>query len=115
MRFEQQVIPHLHRGGMLRREVLQVGLLGAFGMTLDGAYGARPVHAETPRARAKGVILVWMPGGPPQMQFWDPKPDSPAECRGTAKPLKTSAPGVEIGHRLPLIAKQAHRFALVRS
>ena len=61
------------------------------------------------------MIVVWMPGGPPQMQFWDPKPDLPAECRGTAKPIKTSAPGLEVGHRLPLTAQQGHHFALVRS
>jgi len=115
MNHEQQVVPHHHRGGMLRREVLQVGLLGAFGLAADTAYASGAAPGGERKARAKAVIVVWMPGGPPQMQFWDPKPDSPAECRGTAKPLKTSAPGVAIGHRLPLIAKQAHRFALIRS
>lgn len=116
---ETQVIPHLHRGGMIRREVLQVGMLGAFGLAMDAALGGRALRADTPQprtfGRAKSVVLVWMPGGPPHMQFWDPKPDSPADCRGTAKPIKTSAPGLEIGARLPLIAKQAHLFSIVRS
>jgi uncharacterized protein (DUF1501 family) len=104
---------HEHAGGMLRREILQVGFLGAFGLLLDHAVAA-PAPAEA-AGSAKAVIVIWMPGGPPQMHFWDPKPDSPAQCRGSARPLKTSAPGIEIGHRLPLIAQQAHRFALVRS
>jgi len=118
---ETQVIPHFHRGGMLRREVLQVGMLGAFGLTMDAAVGSHPVRAgeivSQPRTfgKAKSVVLVWMPGGPPQMQFWDPKPDSPPECRGTAKPIKTSASGLEIGARLPLTAKQGHLFSIVRS
>jgi hypothetical protein len=104
---------------MLRREVLQVGMLGAFGLAMDAALGDRAAQAATGApgsfGRAKSVVLEWMPGGPPHMQFWDPKPDSPADCRGTAKPLKTSAPGLEIGARLPLIAKQAHLFSIVRS
>jgi hypothetical protein len=109
---------HEHRrGGMLRREVLQVGFLGACGLTLDAAFGPAAGAAQPAGTfgRAKQVILIWMPGGPPQMHFWDPKPDSPSQCRGTARPLKTSAPGVEIGHRLPMIAQQAHHLALVRS
>ncbi|HTE17384.1 MAG TPA: DUF1501 domain-containing protein [Armatimonadota bacterium] len=110
-----QVIPHFHRSAMCRREVLQVGFSGALGMSMLSAFGPRRAEAAAKGPKAKGVILVWMPGGPPQMQFWDPKPDSPAECRGTAKPIKTPAPGLEIGHRLPLIAQQGHRFALVRS
>jgi hypothetical protein len=88
-------------------------MLGALGTSMAAAFPGRA--AAAPRQRAKGVILVWMPGGPPQMQFWDPKPDSPSQCRGTAKPIDTSAPGVQIGARLPLIAKQMHRLALVRS
>jgi uncharacterized protein DUF1501 len=110
----EHLAAHLHGSAICRREILQVGFLGAFGVEMGSAFAPRRVQAA-PRARAKSVILVWMPGGPPQMQFWDPKPDSPAECRGTAKPLQTSAPGLEIGHRLPLIAKQGRHFAVVRS
>src|SRR3569833_990132 len=110
-----QVIPHIHRGGMLRRELLQIGFLGALGTGMTSVLGARPAAAAGKGPRAKGIILVWMPGGPPQMQFWDPKPAAPVECRGTGKPIKTSAPGVESGHRLPLTAQQAKHFALVRS
>lgn len=119
MSHSTQVFPHFHRSGMLRRELLQVGMLGAMGVSMAGAFGARPARASAAGkpipAKAKGVILIWMPGGPPQMQFWDPKPDSPAECRGTAKPIKTTADGVQIGARLPMTAKQGHNFALIRS
>src|SRR5690606_12856942 len=81
---ETQIIPHIHQGGMLRREVLQVGMLGAFGLMLESAYRPRRAHAAAQSrtfGRAKSVVVVWMPGGPPQMHFWDPKPDSPEECR----------------------------------
>lgn len=114
---ESQVIPHIHRGGMHRRELLQVGFLGAFGTSMAGAFAPRPAAAAPSPVfgKARGVVVIWMPGGPPQMQFWDPKPDSPSQCRGTARPIKTTAPGIEIGARLPLIAKQGHLFSLVRS
>jgi len=61
------------------------------------------------------VILVWMPGGPPHMQLWDLKTGSPAECRGSARPIPTSAPGIELGHWLPQTARQAHHLALLRT
>lgn len=105
---------HSHqRVGLYRRELLQVGFLGAFGMMLPEAFAAPPARPRGPGA--KNVILVWMPGGPPQMQLWDLKPDSPSQCRGTAQPIKTSAPGIVLGSRLPLLAKVAHHLALVRT
>jgi hypothetical protein len=118
---ENRVPRHIHRVGVSRRELLQVGFLGAFGMWMSEAIDPLRAlaHASTAsgevRSRAKSVILVWMPGGPPQMQLWDLKPDSPSQCRGTAQPIKTSAPGIQLGSRLPLTAKQAHHLALVRT
>jgi hypothetical protein len=97
---------HTHRTGIFRRELLQVGLLGALGMTLPSAFAAAP--AQQPKRRdpkAKSVILVWMPGGPPQMHLWDLKPDSPSQCRVTAQPIPTSVPGMRLGHQMPQIAK----------
>jgi Protein of unknown function (DUF1501) len=105
---------HLHRTGICRRELLQVGFLGALGMTLAEVLGPPAASAGT-RRRAKSVILVWMPGGPPQMQLWDLKPDSPSGMRGSARPIRTSAPGLELGHWLPLTARQAHHLALLRT
>lgn len=106
--------PHLHRVGICRRELLQVGFLGAFG--LSGR--SLPVHAseslrKSPRVRS--ILLIWMPGGPPQMQLWDVKPDSPSQCRGSAQPIKTSAPGLELGRWLPKTAKVAHHLAVLRT
>lgn len=103
---------HRHRAGMARRELLQVGLLGALGIESTPAFGQAVAR---PRGRAKHVILVWLPGGPPQMQLWDLKPDSPAECRGSARAIRTSAPGIVFGQWLPETAKVAHHLALVQT
>lgn len=108
--------PHVHRVGMFRRELLQIGFLGALGLTLPELMAATAQAAGARRRpKASRVILVWMPGGPPHQQLWDLKPDSPAQCRGTATPIKTSAPGVVLGSRLPMTAKVAHHLALVRT
>src|SRR5688500_11886947 len=113
---QRKPFSHIHRVGVRRREVLQIGFLGAFGMFMPEALAAPAAGKPggAPR-RAKSVILVWMPGGPPQMALWDLKPDSPAQCRGSAEPIKTSAPGMQFGSRLAMTAQQAHHLCLVRT
>ena len=113
---------HQHNVGIKRRELLQIGFLGAVGMMAQSAFAAnRPLPREVMRAakgrgaKAKSVILVWMPGGPPQMHLWDLKPDSPAQCRGTAQGIKTNVPGMTFGYQMPQIAKIADKLALVRT
>lgn len=110
-----RAMPHQHRIGICRREVLQVGFLGAFGASMGDAFAARNAAAAGRPARVKSVILVWMPGGPPQMLLWDLKPDSPTQCRGSAQPIRTSAPDLQFGHYLPKTAWQANHLALLRS
>src|SRR4029077_20155222 len=61
------------------------------------------------------VILIWLPGGPPHLDTYDLKPDAPAEYRGPFRPIQTNVPGVEVGEHLPLHAKVADRYALIRS
>jgi hypothetical protein len=112
-----QLIPHRHPTGFCRREVLQVGFLASLGMTLPDLCRPRPASASGGRGfgAAKHVLVVWLPGGPSQMQLWDLKPDSPTQAKGTAVPIKTSAEGIEIGHVLPKVAGQMHHVALIRS
>jgi hypothetical protein len=106
-------VPHQHRVGICRRELLQVGFLGAFGMS-GLSLPARAAASRQPR-RIRSILLIWMPGGPPQMQLWDVKPDSPSQCRGTAQPIKTSASGLELGKWLPKTAKVAHHLSVLRT
>jgi hypothetical protein len=89
-----------------RREFLGTGL-GALGLA-----GAAP--ARTP-GRAKSVILIFNAGAPSQIDLWDPKPDAPAEVRGPFKPIATDVPGLRVTELLPRLARQAKRYAVVRS
>jgi len=65
--------------------------------------------------RAKSVILLFLSGGPPQHETFDPKPEAPSEIRGHFRPIRTSVPGVQFCETLPHTARIAHRFAVIRS
>jgi hypothetical protein len=89
-----------------RREWLRVGGLGAFGLGLarllqpvawTGA-GARVAAEGLPApgtgfGRAKSCILLFLAGGPPQHETFDPKPDAPSEIRDVFRSIRTSVPG----------------------
>ncbi len=61
----------------------------------------------------KSCILLWMPGGPSQLDTFDPKPDH--ENGGEFKPIQTSVPGIQIGEHLPQVAQLAEHLAIIRS
>ena len=65
------------------------------------------------KKRHKAAILLWMGGGPSTMDLWDLKPG--ASTGGQFKQISTSADGVAICEHLPLMAKQMHHMAIVRS
>ena len=61
------------------------------------------------------MILVWLPGGAPHTETYDLKPEAPIEYRGVFQPVETVVPGLEVCELLPLHAKVADRFSLIRS
>ncbi|WP_171471711.1 DUF1501 domain-containing protein [Frigoriglobus tundricola] len=95
--------------GVDRRDVLRIGALGAAGgatgLSLDNvlrAQEARPAAGDPTFGRARSCILVFLAGGPPQHETFDPKPDAPREIAGAFEPIATSVPGVHISGYLPL-------------
>src|SRR4029079_18955801 len=103
--------------GVRRREFLQIGCLGAAGLSLPDLFRAR-AQASSPApgaGRARACILLFMGGGPPQMDTFDLKPDAPAGVRGEFPPIATSVPGTQISSLLPALAQQAHRYAILRT
>ena len=64
------------------------------------------------KKNGKSAILLWMGGGPSTMDIWDLKPDAPTG--GPFKPVSTTG-DVEICEHMPLMAKQMHNMAIVRS
>jgi hypothetical protein len=65
--------------------------------------------------RAKRCILLFLTGGPPQHDTFDPKPTAPDRIRGELKPIDTAVPGIQISELLPKFARQADKCCIVRS
>ena len=101
-----------------RREVLRVGGLAGLGLTLPWLFAAQGRAAGNQRptfGRAKQVIVLFLHGGHPQQETFDPKPEGPSEVRGEFGAIPTSLPGVQFSELLPQTATLAHRLAVVRS
>jgi uncharacterized protein (DUF1501 family) len=71
--------------------------------------------AAVPRRTARGVIVLLLEGGMSHLDTWDPKPDAPAEIRGEFGTIATTIPGLRVGEHLPMLARQTHRFNLLRA
>jgi hypothetical protein len=107
---------------LTRRQLLRAGL-GMLGLSLpewlglrrlaQASGGTRSRRAGGGRARACIVFFCW--GGVSQLETWDPKPEAPSEYRGDYRSIATAVPGIRLGEYLPLLARQTHRLALVRS
>jgi len=98
-----------------RRWFLQTGIAGVAGLSMAGLLRCQARAVTSGAGAHKAVILIWLSGGPSQLDTWDPKPDAPSEVRGPFGSIATSVPGVRLGEHLPLQARIMHRLALIRS
>ena len=104
---------HRLNGRMDRREVVSAGVCSVLGWTLSDQLRAEAALPSPKRERS--CILLWLRGGPSSIDMWDLKPDAPPEVRGPFKPISTNVSGIRISEHLPLLAKCADKFCLVRS
>lgn len=100
--------------GFTRRELLQVGAIGALGLRLPDVLRLRAIGGQE-RQSARAMILLWLWGGPSQLDTFDPKPKAPIEYRGPYAPIATNVPGIEISELLPKLAQRADRYTILRS
>ena len=100
--------------GFHRRDFLQIGSAGLLGLTLPQLLQAE-ARAAAGKAKAKGVILVWLAGGPATIDMWDNKPEAPEGIRGEFKSIDTRARGVQFSEYLPKMAGVADKISVVRS
>jgi len=102
--------------GLSRRTFLRIGGLGMGGLALPQLLRAESESGGNGRSLGqKSVIMIYLPGGPPHQDTFDLKTNAPSEIRGEFKPIPTSVPGTQICELLPLLAKQAHRYTIIRS
>jgi hypothetical protein len=99
--------------GVTRRELLRVGSLSAFGLTVTDALRRRA--AAESESSLRNCILIWLDGGPSHLDTFDLKPQAPVEVRGDFKPRATNVPGVQICEHFTRLATMMDRVCLIRS
>src|SRR5688572_29410744 len=103
-------------GGPTRRRFLQAGAAGLVGLNLPNCLAMKAAGAvDENKAEIKNCITLFLVGSPGHVDTFDMKPNAPADIRGPFKPTKTNVPGIEICEHLPLMAKLADKFSLIRS
>ncbi len=104
-------------GPVSRRSFLEVGGVSMLGLGLSDVLRYEAAAKEVGKLVDKdtSVIFVWLPGGPPHMETYDMKPEAPSEYRGDFRPIKTNVPGIEVCELLPMHAKIADKYTLIRS
>jgi len=128
-------VPGSQPGQVSRREALKTGILGTAGLLLAerlavGAESNAPSPAAAapasgpapkspaggPAAKAKAVIQIWMWGGPPHTDTFDPKPDAGSDYTGPLNgTIETNVKGIRVGTLIPELAKLADKYSIIRS
>jgi len=126
------IVPGSTGGQVTRREALKRGVLGSAGLLMANrlSAGAEPAPAKKPtapaqakkpaaappQAKAKACIQIWMWGGPPHTDTFDPKPDAGEDFTGPLKgSLETNVKGIRVGTSIPELAKLADKYSIIRS
>jgi len=128
-------VPGSQPGQVSRREALKTGILGTAGLLLAerlavGAESNAPSPAAAapasgpapkspaggPAAKAKAVFQIWMWGGPPHTDTFDPKPDAGSDYTGPLNgTIETNVKGIRVGTLIPELAKLADKYSIIRS
>lgn len=100
-----------------RREVLRIGGLCGLGLSLPTLLAQQPRKGSggSTFGRAKRIIVLYLHGGHPQQETFDPKPNGPSAVRGEFGASATSVVGVQFSELLPQTARLAHYLAVIRS
>jgi hypothetical protein len=94
---------------MYRRDFIRIGGLSFGGLNLGGLLAAEKERTE------RACIVLFQNGGASQLDTYDPKPDAPADIKGSFGSIPTSIPGIHFSALLPRSAKILNRFAVIRS
>lgn len=113
--FDVQFNTALTTNPISRRKMLQVGFLGIGGLTLSDLLQLRAEAGPVSFEKGTAVILLWCGGGPSQLETYDMKPQAPSDVRGPFRPIPTNVSGIEVCDLLPMHAKIADKFTLIRS
>ena len=98
---------------MHRRTWLKSAAAGVCTVSASGWLPALADRVANDPKRRRHCIVLWMGGGPSQLDTFDLKPEH--ENGGEFKETKTNVPGLRFSEHLPQLAKQADKLAIIRS
>src|SRR5437868_14578649 len=101
--------------GITRRDFLHAGALGAIGLSLSQLMSLKAMGKVAEGNDENSAIMIFNLGAPSQIDLFDPKPDAAEEIRGPFKTISTASKEIQLTELLPLHAKIADKFSLVRS
>jgi hypothetical protein len=101
-------------GRLTRRQLLQAGGAGLFGMSLPRLLAAESAGSAL-KPRARSVMFLFQYGGPSQLETFDMKPAAPEKIRGPFKPIASRTPGLRICEHLPRLANVSDKFCVLRT
>ena len=101
--------------GLSRREMLQVGGAGLFGLNMAKLMAAEQSGLRIGNGRAKSVIFLFLFGGPSQLETFDMKPDAPSTIKGPFKRIASRTPGLHLSEHLHRSASISDKFCVIRS
>jgi uncharacterized protein (DUF1501 family) len=99
--------------GLTRRDFLHVGAVAPLGLCLPALLAQKATAGG--KDRDMNCIMLFLVGGPSQIDTWDPKPKAPAEVRGPFQPIATNAPGIQVSEIFPKMARHFDKVSLIRS
>ena len=97
-----------------RREMLHLAAAGVTAGTAVGWFRRWRRGAAAPPSKPRSCILLWLSGGPSQLDTFDMKPDAGSKYRGEFKPVATNVPGIQVCELLPRVARHMDKLALLR-
>jgi len=100
-----------------RRRILQAGSGGLFGIGLHEILKLESLAktSQTPSAKCKSVIFLFLFGGPSQLETFDMKPDAPEKIRGPYRPIQSKNPELRICEHLPKMAQISDKYSVIRT
>jgi len=99
-----------------RREMLRLGAFGAGAFGLVNGFTSQGLAASKGLpVTSKSIILLFLHGGPTQIETFDPKMTAPLGIQSVTGEIQTAVPGVTFGSSFPLLSQRADQFSIVRS
>ncbi len=102
--------------GLSRRSFLKIGgfSFGAGGLGLASILRAEAAAGRSSSSH-KGIINIFLGGGPPHQDMWEIKTEAPSEIRGEFRPIATKVPGIQICEVFPKLAQLMDKAVVIRS